>query len=64
MTHHAKTSVDSVKNIPSNYSRLIARELGLTARQLPELLQGTGLRAAQLLSDNGLITSAGNTPCK
>ena len=58
MTHHTKTSVDSVKNIPSNYSRLIARELGLTARQLPELLQGTGLRAAQLLSDNGLITSA------
>ena len=43
-------------DIPSNYSRLIARELGLTSRQLPKLLQGTSLSAPQLLSEDGLIT--------
>ncbi|RZO83785.1 MAG: AraC family transcriptional regulator [Oceanococcus sp.] len=45
-------------NIPSNYSRLIARELGLTARQLPKLLHGTGLNVVQLLSEDSLLTSA------
>ena len=40
--------------IPSNYSRLIARELDLTAKQLPRLLLGTGLGVAQLLSEESL----------
>lgn len=56
MTQLASTRDKSGGDIPSNYSRLIARELGLTARQLPELLQGTGLGASQLLSEDGLIT--------
>lgn len=45
-------------DIPSNYSRLIARELGLAARQLPRLLHGTGLDVAQLLSEDSLLTAA------
>ena len=45
-------------DIPSNYSRLIARELGLAARQLRELLRGTGLDVAQLLSEDSLLTAA------
>lgn len=44
-------------DIPSNYSRLIARELGLTARQLPRLLRGTGLDIEQLLSEDSLLTA-------
>lgn len=45
-------------DIPSNYSRLMARELGLTARQLPGLLRGTGLGVAQFLSEDRLLTTA------
>jgi AraC-like DNA-binding protein len=45
-------------DIPSNYSRLIARELGLAARQLPALLRGTGLGVQQFLSEEGLLTPA------
>ena len=45
-------------DIPSNYSRLMARELGLTATQLPGLLRGTGLGVAQFLSEDCLLTAA------
>lgn len=45
-------------DIPSNYSRLVARELNLTARQLPRLLRGTGLGVTQFLSEDGLLTVA------
>lgn len=45
-------------DIPPNYSRLIARELGLTARQLPGLLRGTGIGAQQFLNDDSLLTPA------
>lgn len=45
-------------DIPSNYSRLIARELDLTVKQLPRLLLGTGLGVTQLLSEQSLFTAA------
>lgn len=35
--------------IPSSYSRIVARELGLQERELPRLLQGTGLSTDILL---------------
>lgn len=35
--------------IPSSYSRIVARELGLQERDLPRLLRGTGLSPAILL---------------
>ena len=47
-----------VADIPSNYSRLIARELGLTARRLPKLLRGTGIGTQQFLNDDSLLTPA------
>lgn len=43
-------------SIPSNYSRLIARELDLTARQLPILLRGTGLDVVRFLSEDCMLT--------
>lgn len=45
-------------DIPSNYSRLVARELDLTAKQLPRLLQGTGLGIRQFLTEDSLLTAA------
>ena len=42
--------------IPSNYSRLIARELRLSGKRLPRLLRGTGLSRDQLLLDEQLLT--------
>lgn len=45
-------------DIPTNYSRLMARELGLTARQLPRLLRGTGISPQQFLNDDSLLTPA------
>ena len=35
--------------IPSSYSRIVARELDLQERDLPKLLQGTGLSTEILL---------------
>lgn len=57
-TQQAEGSQNPEADIPSNYSRLIARELGLTARQLPRLLRGTGLEVAQFLSEDSLLTTA------
>jgi AraC-like DNA-binding protein len=45
-------------DIPSNYSRIIARELDLTVRQLPILLRGTALSVEQFLSEDSLLTPA------
>ncbi|RCW65427.1 AraC family transcriptional regulator [Marinobacter nauticus] len=42
--------------IPSNYSRLIARELGLQPRELRKLLHGTGLTVNQLLQEDTLLS--------
>ena len=44
-------------DLPVNYSWLIARELGLAARQLPRLLKGTGLSVAKFLSEDCLLTT-------
>lgn len=43
-------------DIPSTYSRLIARELELTAKELPRLLRGTGLRREQFLQEDLRLT--------
>lgn len=44
-------------SIPSSYSRIVARELGLQERELPRLLWGTGLPISTLLpGDEGLLT--------
>lgn len=44
-------------DIPSNYSRLVAHELGLTKMELPSLLEGTGLSVEALLDEETLITA-------
>ncbi|MFD0949131.1 AraC family transcriptional regulator ligand-binding domain-containing protein [Paraperlucidibaca wandonensis] len=46
----------SEADIQSSYSRLIARELGLSARQLPKLLCGTGLNVKQFLIEDSLLS--------
>lgn len=44
-------------NIPSNYARLIGRELGLSIRELPQLLQFSQLNVEQLMQDETLLTA-------
>lgn len=45
--------------IPSSYSRIVARELGLQERELPRLLRGTGLPVEVLLAgDESRLTGA------
>ncbi|MGB1142246.1 MAG: AraC family transcriptional regulator, partial [Halioglobus sp.] len=58
MLSQAEDPQTSVAEVPSNYSRLIARELGLSARQLPRLLRGTGFDVGQFLSQDSLLTVA------
>ena len=53
----AQTTDPSVACIPSNYSRLIARELDLQVSDLPSLLYMTGLTADQFMQEDTLITS-------
>ncbi|QHS10039.1 AraC family transcriptional regulator [Sinimarinibacterium sp. NLF-5-8] len=55
---HPAGSQNPEADIPSNYSRLIARELGLAVRHLPRLLRGTGLDVAQFLNEDSLLTAA------
>lgn len=43
--------------IPSNYSRLIARELGLQARELPGLLDGSGLTGDRFMQEDTCLTA-------
>ena len=43
--------------IPSNYSRLIARELNLQESDLPSLLHMTGLTTDQFIQEDNLLTS-------
>lgn len=43
--------------IPSNYSRIIGRELGLTVRDLPKLLQFTTLTTQQFIQEDTLLTA-------
>lgn len=47
----------NIKNIPSSYVRMIGRELGLSIRELPQLLQYSGLSTDQLMQDETLITA-------
>ena len=56
MTDDTNGSQKVGADIPSTYSRLIARELNLLAKNLPRLLKGTGLGTKQLLNDDSLIT--------
>lgn len=46
-----------IANIPSNYARLIGRELGLNIRELPKLLQFTQLSVNALMQDETLLTA-------
>ncbi|MFC6684222.1 hypothetical protein ACFQGA_06830 [Marinobacter koreensis] len=51
--------------IPSNYSRLIARELGLQERDVADLLKLTQLSVDQFLQDDTLLTPGNNSrSCK
>ncbi|MAA73278.1 MAG: AraC family transcriptional regulator [Salinisphaeraceae bacterium] len=56
MTRRRKALLATGAGIPANYSRLIARELGLNARSLSRLLQGTGIDAAYFLKEDSLLT--------
>lgn len=46
-----------IANIPSNYARMIGRELELNIRELPQLLQFTQLSPEQLMHDETLFTA-------
>ena len=48
---------EDVASIPSNYSRLIGRELELQIRDLPKLLKFTGLSIEQFMRDDTLLTA-------
>lgn len=51
------TTIDAgIASIPSNYSRLIARELGLQAQDVSDLLAMTGLSVDQFLREDTLLT--------
>ncbi|MGJ8671229.1 MAG: AraC family transcriptional regulator ligand-binding domain-containing protein [Oceanococcus sp.] len=51
------TAALDVACIPSNYSRLIARELDLQVRDLPALLQRTQLTIEQFMQEDTLLTA-------
>lgn len=60
MSNHRGAEKDSDAEtacIPSNYSRLIARELGLQARELPALLDGTRLTVDQFMQEETCLTA-------
>lgn len=46
-----------IANIPSNYARIIGRELGLNIRDIPSLLQFSQLSAEQFMQDDTLLSS-------
>lgn len=59
-TREIKSLLDGyseVADIPSNYARMIGRELGLSIRELPQLLQFTQLSTEQILHDETLLTA-------
>ncbi|WP_417531309.1 AraC family transcriptional regulator ligand-binding domain-containing protein [Marinobacter lipolyticus] len=47
----------ALASIPTSYTRLIAQELGMQARNLPELLCGTHLTVEQLLDEATRLTA-------
>lgn len=56
-TNVERAIASNIACIPSNYSRLIARELGLQARDLPSLLTLTQLTIEQFLQEDTLLTT-------
>lgn len=56
-TDDAQIISSNMANIPSNYSRLIARALELQVRDLPELLALTQLSIEQFMQEDTLLTS-------
>ncbi len=52
-----KIGDQGIANIPSNYARLIGRELGLQIRDIPALLKLTQLTSAQLMQEDTLLTA-------
>lgn len=54
----AKQQQNAPTDMPSTYSRLIGLELGLTAKELPNLLLGTGLRLDQFLQEDQLVSAS------
>lgn len=52
-----QTKTNSSGSIPSNYTRLIARELGLQIKDLPKLLRGTGLSVSDIQQEDTLLTA-------
>lgn len=58
MTQAPDTEQLRKAEIPSNYSRLVARELNLTANQLPALLRGTGIEVVEFLDEDSLLSTA------
>lgn len=48
---------DELANIPSNYARIIGRELGLNIRDIPLLLKFSQLSVEQFMQEDTLLTS-------
>ena len=44
-------------NIPSNYARIIARELGLTLKEIPKLLTTTRITSDEFIKDDIFLTA-------
>jgi AraC-like DNA-binding protein len=57
MNQMASANPTALASIPTSYTRLIAQELGMHARNLPELLRGTPLTAEQLLDETTRLTA-------
>lgn len=57
MNHTTQVTSSSRASIPISYTRLIAQELGLHARNLPELLRGTHLPPEKLLDETTRLTA-------
>lgn len=58
---NSSSNTSEPMGIPSNYSRLIARELGLQVRDLPSLLQHTDLTTPALLDEDQTLTATQQT---
>lgn len=57
MTERFPAVTPALASIPASYTRLIARELGMHTRYLPELLSETGLLVNQLLDEATRLTA-------
>lgn len=58
MTHTLAARAPARGSIPTNYTRLVAQELGMHTRDLPELLRGTSLTPESLLNEDTRLTGA------